>query len=312
MSGKVRLNTEWLCDCGGCHIALVDLHEKILSFLKEVEIQKCPVLTDVKEYPEADIGIVTGSVRTEHDRHAALEMRKKCKTIIAFGTCAVYGGLHGAGLAHTREEIMEHVYQKNPTTKTTIIPNNSIDKLAKLVTPVDEIIDVDLYMPGCPPHAHFIFEALSALIKGERPRSRNRTVCAGCNRLMKKTDVETIKESHEGLPDDDLCFLSQGYICLGSVTLDRCLTPCPNHGTMCTGCAGPTMQILTEPTHDIRTEVADRMSRLTKIDRAAIMTHMERSAKTHYAYAMATQMIGNKPTFLIQKWISEAEKSALA
>ena len=118
MSGeKIRLNTEWLCDCGGCHVALVDLHEKILNVLESVEILKCPVLTDEKNYPAADIGILTGSVRTEHDRHAALEMRKACKTIIAFGTCAVYGGLHGAGLAHSREEIMDHVYRQSPTTQ---------------------------------------------------------------------------------------------------------------------------------------------------------------------------------------------------
>ena len=308
MSGaKIRLNTEWLCDCGGCHVALVDLHEKILNVLESVEIQKCPVLTDEKLYPEADIGILTGSIRTEHDRHAAEEMRKKCKTIIAFGTCAVYGGLHGAGLAHSREEIMDHVYRKSPTTTTDFFPDSEITSLEKLVTPIDEVIDVDLYLPGCPPHAHFIFEGLSSLIENRQPKARQETVCAGCKRTMKKTEVTEIKASHEGMPDDDTCFLSQGYICLGSVTLDRCLAPCPNHGVMCTGCAGPTMQILTEPTHDIRTEISERMSRLTKIDAQAIKTHMEKSAKTHYAYAMATKMIGNKPTFLINKWIADVE-----
>ena len=308
MSGdKIRLNTEWLCDCGGCHVALVDLHEKILNVLESVEIQKCPVLTDEKLYPEADIGILTGSIRTEHDRHAAEEMRKKCKTIIAFGTCAVYGGLHGAGLAHSREEIMDHVYRKSPTTTTDFLPDSEITSLEKLVTPIDEVIDVDLYLPGCPPHAHFIFEGLSSLIENRQPKARQETVCAGCKRTMKKTEVTEIKASHEGMPDDDTCFLSQGYICLGSVTLDRCLAPCPNHGVMCSGCAGPTMQILTEPTHDIRTEISERMSRLTKIDAQAIKTHMEKSAKTHYAYAMATKMIGNKPTFLIRKWIAEGE-----
>ncbi|RPH39988.1 MAG: methyl viologen-reducing hydrogenase [Desulfobulbaceae bacterium] len=308
MSGdKIRLNTEWLCDCGGCHVALVDLHEKILNVLESVEIQKCPVLTDEKLYPEADIGILTGSIRTEHDRHAAEEMRKKCKTIIAFGTCAVYGGLHGAGLAHSREEIMNHVYKKSPTTKTDFLPDSEITTLEKLVTPIDEVIDVDLYLPGCPPHAHFIFEGLSSLIENRQPKARQETVCAGCKRTMKKTEVTEIKASHEGMPDDDTCFLSQGYICLGSVTLDRCLAPCPNHGVMCSGCAGPTMQILTEPTHDIRTEISERMSRLTKIDAQTIKTHMEKSAKTHYAYAMATKMIGNKPTFLINKWIADVE-----
>lgn len=306
---KIRLNTEWLCDCGGCHVALVDLHEKILNVLESVQIQKCPVLTDEKLYPEAEIGILTGSIRTEHDRHAALEMRKKCKTIIAFGTCAVYGGLHGAGLAHSREEIMDHVYRQSPTTRTDSIPATTVDSLEKLVTPIDEVIDVDLYLPGCPPHAHFIFEGLSSLIAGTAPRVRQESVCGGCNRIMKKTEVTEIQNSADGEADHELCFLSQGYICLGSVTLDRCLSPCPNHGIMCTGCAGPTMQILTEPTRDLRTEVSDRMSRLTAIAAGVIRESMEKSAKTHYAYAMATKMIGDKPTFLIRKWIAEVEAS---
>ena len=77
---------------------------------------------------------------------------------------------------------------------------------------------------------------------------------------------------------------------------------------MCSGCAGPTMQILTEPNRDIRTEVSrpdvapdqDRRRRRS-------LRHIEKSAKTHYAYAMATKMIGNKPTFLISKWIADVE-----
>jgi F420-non-reducing hydrogenase small subunit len=306
-SEKIRLNTDWLCDCGGCHVALVDLHEKILNVLEVIQIQKCPVLTDEKSYPEADIGILTGSIRTEHDRHAAQEMRKKCKKIIAFGTCAVYGGLHGAGLAHSREEIMDTVYRRMPTTRTDFIPDTGVTGLEKMVTPVDEVIDVDLYLPGCPPHPQFIFEGLTALIENRETKARQQTVCAGCRRQMKKTDAMAIKDPNDPAVEDGICFLCQGVICLGSVTLDRCLAPCPNHGIACSGCAGPTMQILTEPTHDIRTEIADRMSRLTKIDGDEIRMQLEKSAKTYYAYAMATRMIGSKPTFLIQKWIAETE-----
>ncbi len=308
MSGeKIRLNTDWLCDCGGCHVAIVDLHEKILNVLESVVIQHCPVLTDIKDYPEADIGIVTGSIRTEHDRHAAEEMRAKCKTIIAFGTCAVYGGLHGAGLAHSREEIMDHVYRQSPTTITDTIPDTEVSQLAKLVTPVDEVIDVDLYLPGCPPHPHFIFEGLASLIERRPPRATQDSVCGRCSRQMIKGDATEIKNTYNHVPDERFCFLSQGHICLGSATLDRCLAPCPNHGVACTGCAGPTMQILTEPYLDIRTEVAERMSRLSAIAPETILAYMERTAKTQYAYAMATKMIGSKPTFLIKKWIADVE-----
>ncbi len=306
-SGKIRLNTDWLCDCGGCHVALVDLHEKILKVLESVEIQHCPVMTDIKDYPEADIGILTGSIRTEHDRHAAGEMRKKCRTIIAFGTCAVYGGLHGAGLAHSREEIMDHVYRKCPTTRTDTIPDTGVSELEKMVTPVDEVIDVDLYLPGCPPHAHYIFESLKTLIENREPVASQDSVCGRCTRQMIRGETPAIKNSLDGVPDESICFLSQGYICLGSVTLDRCMSPCPNHGIACTGCAGPTMQILAEPYRDIRSEVSERMSRLTAIERKTITAYMEKTAKTQYAYAMATKMIGSKPTFLIKKWIADVE-----
>ena len=74
----VTINTEWLSDCSGCHIAIVDLHEKILAVLESVRIQRCPVLTDVKDYPPAKIGLVSGAIRNEHDKQAAIEMRKSC------------------------------------------------------------------------------------------------------------------------------------------------------------------------------------------------------------------------------------------
>jgi F420-non-reducing hydrogenase small subunit len=93
----VTINTEWLSDCSGCHIAIVDLHEKILAVLESVRIQRCPVLTDVKDYPPAKIGLVSGAIRSEHDREAAIEMRKSCDLIIAWGSCAVFGGPAGAG-----------------------------------------------------------------------------------------------------------------------------------------------------------------------------------------------------------------------
>ena len=108
-NGKVRLNLEWLSDCGGCHVAVVDLHEKILDVLGAVDILHCPVLTDIKDYPEADVGLVSGAIRTEHDRHAAIEMRRACKLLIAFGTCALYGGIPGVGAVHGRDELLDTV-----------------------------------------------------------------------------------------------------------------------------------------------------------------------------------------------------------
>ncbi len=306
--GKVKVNTEWLSDCAGCHIALVDLHEKILDVLGAVEIQHCPVLTDIKDYPRAVVGLVSGAIRSEHDLHAARRMRESCDSIIAWGTCAVYGGIPGAGVVHGNDEILNAVYRNNGTTGTTHVPASRVDALEKTVVPIDEAIDVDLYLPGCPPHPTFIFQALLALLEGRPPKATDETVCGRCKRTMTRTTVERVHKNHEGVPDPDTCFLSQGYVCLGSVTLDRCLAPCPANGIMCTGCAGPSMQVLTEPNRDIRTEVADRMARLTAIPYEAVVSEIERSSKSHYSYAMASRMIGQKPTFLIRQWIAGMEE----
>lgn len=302
---EVTINTEWLSDCSGCHIAIVDLHEKILNVLQAVKIQRCPVLTDIKDYPHATVGLVSGAIRNEHDRHAAIEMRKSCDIIIAWGSCAVFGGPAGAGNIHTPEEIVRAVYLDNKTTTSAPPPSREVSPLESVVTPIDSVIDVDMYLPGCPPHPAFIFESLSALVEGRQPEVNKRSVCAKCKRQMEKTDVSEIKSNSEGFPNADQCFLSQGYTCMGSVTIDRCLAPCPANGVPCTGCAGATMQILTEPNRDIRTEIAERMSRLTKIGHDTIVASLERASKSHYSYTMATSMIGNKPTFHIKKWIED-------
>ena len=305
----VTVNLEWLSDCGGCHVAVVDLHEKIEKVLEAVTIQRCPVLTDIKGYPKARVGLVSGAVRNEHDRHAAEEMRKSCDLIIAWGSCAVYGGIVGAGIVHSRKEIFDTVYLNNKTTTTHTSPSVEVSPFEKMVIPIDDVIDVDMYRPGCPPHPAFVFDALISLVEGRTPKAGKRSVCGHCNRVMKKTETDRIKSSSEGIPDPHLCFLSQGYICMGSVTLDRCLAPCPTNGVVCTGCAGATMQVLTEPNRDIRTEIADRMSRLTRIPRQTIIREIERTAKSHYSYTMASTMIGDKPTFLINKWLKDVEAS---
>jgi F420-non-reducing hydrogenase small subunit len=302
---EVTLNTEWLSDCSGCHIAIVDLHEKILNVLQAVKIQRCPVLTDIKDYPHATVGLVSGAIRNEHDRHAAIEMRKCCDIIVAWGSCAVFGGPAGAGNIHTPEEIVRAVYLENKTTTPAAPPFREVSPLESVVSPIDSVIEVDLYLPGCPPHPAFIFEALTALVEGRQPEVNRRSVCAKCKRSMEKTDVSEIKSNFEGIPNNEQCFLSQGYPCMGSVTIDRCMAPCPANGVPCTGCAGATMQILTEPNRDIRTEIAERMARLTKIDHDKIVVSLERASKSHYSYTMATSMIGNKPTFHIKKWIED-------
>ena len=306
MADKAKLSIEWLSGCSGCELGIVDLHEKLLAVLEEVDLVRCPILMDTKEYVKADVGLITGSIRTEHDIEAAHKMREACGAIIAFGTCPVYGGPQGAGYAHTTEELLQGAFINNPTTNTTEVPDQ-VPRLLERNRPLDSEIVVDIYVPGCPPHAAYIFEGLTALLRGREPKIGRHNVCFSCTRTMVKSEVTSIRRPFEGGFDPETCFLSQGCLCFGSVTLDRCMAPCMQVGVPCFSCGGPSETIILEPQKDVRTEVAMRMAHLTKIPEAEIIKEIESQAKTHFAYAMASPVFTEKPTFLLKKWLSGEE-----
>lgn len=306
MSG-VPVSFDWLSGCSGCELGLVDLHERLLAILEAIDIVRLPILMDTKDYPKAAVGIVTGALRTTHDVEAARRMRETCDKLLAFGTCAVYGGPQGAANAHSLEDLARAAFVDNPTTQTHFMPDQGVPELLpEGVRPVDSEVEVDLYLPGCPPHAHYIFEALKGLLEGRDPDFGPENVCYRCNRKMKHTDVKALRRIHEGPIDPELCFLSQGILCMGSVSLERCLAPCPRNGVACSGCAGPSENVILEPQKDIRSELATRMAMMTQIPKGDIQREIELRAKTHYAYAMASPVFRQKPTFLIRKWISQA------
>jgi F420-non-reducing hydrogenase small subunit len=305
MASKAKLSVDWLSTCSGCELGIVDLHEKLLNVLELVDLVRMPILMDTKEYVEADIGMITGSLRTEHDIESARKMRAACGSLIAFGTCAVYGGPQGAAYAHTNAELAESAFLNNPTTATNFLPAD-VPKLLEGTRPLDSEVKVDLYMPGCPPHAAYIFEGLGSLLDARKTKIGRHSVCIRCKRVMKKTDTDALRRTTEAEIDPQLCFLSQGILCFGSVTLDRCLAPCPSHGVPCFSCGGPTSDIILEPQKDVRSQVATRMAHLTKIPYDEIVGKIEKEAKTHFAYAMASPVFRQKPTFLMKKWMQNA------
>lgn len=278
MGAKARLSIEWLSGCSGCEVAFADLHDELPAVLKdEVELVRIPILMDTKGYPPADVGMITGSIRTEHDIKAAHAMRESCRTIIAFGTCPVYGGPHASSYPHTTEELLAGAYIGNPTTRT-CEPPHQVPALLDEDRTLDTEIEVDMYMPGCPPHPAFIIEGLRALVQNRTPKIGQQNVCFKCRRRMDaRKDVDTMRRSYDGEFDPDLCFLSQGCLCLGSVALDRCLqAPCPNAGVPCFACGGPSVPVILEPQKDVRTLVALRMAHLTSIPEQDIVAAIEK------------------------------------
>ncbi len=166
MAEKAKIATMWLCGCSGCHLSIADIHEAIIDVMGLADFEFSPVLMDVKydEVPDdLDVLIVEGGIRNEENRELAEMLRKKAKFVIAYGVCAVYGGIPGLGNLHKTEELIEEACINSASTynEDGITPNEDVPHLESRVRPLSEAIDVDLSIPGCPTRSDVLAEALS-------------------------------------------------------------------------------------------------------------------------------------------------------
>jgi len=169
--GKIRLASEWLEACAGCHMSILDIDERILELIKHVELTSTPI-TDLKHPPKdgVEVGILTGAVGNQHQVEAAKEMRASAKTLIAIGDCAVFGGICTMRNTFPKEEVLRRGYIETESTVNGLIPDSGeIGELTDRVYAVDEIVPVDVYLPGCPPSADAFWFVVTELLAGRKP-----------------------------------------------------------------------------------------------------------------------------------------------
>lgn len=165
---KITLATAWLDGCSGCHMSFLDMDERLLELVQWVDIVYSP-LVDIKVLPEqVDVGILEGSVSSQEDLHKAQEFRKHCKLLISLGDCAVNGNVPAMRNQFKLDAVMDRAYREN-VTEHPVIPTLNVPALFPQVRPVHGCVDVDVYVPGCPPHADAIWHVLRELIEGRTP-----------------------------------------------------------------------------------------------------------------------------------------------
>jgi len=151
-------------------MSILDIDDRILKLVELVEFNKSPI-DDIKEFTKpVDIGIIEGGVSNEEHVEVARKFRENCKIIIGLGSCAVANSVPSMRNTVTLKECMEEAYLNGPTVVDGIIPNDpDISLLLDKVYPLHEVIKVDYFLPGCPPSADTIWNALVALLSGKEP-----------------------------------------------------------------------------------------------------------------------------------------------
>jgi NAD-reducing hydrogenase small subunit len=166
---KPRLATVWLGGCSGCHMSFLDLDERLIDLAARVEFCASP-LTDLKDFPEADITLVEGAVANEEHLEAIHAIRKRTKILISLGDCAVTGNVTAMRNAFGVEDVLNRAYKETATVIVGIPSGNDVvPKLLARARPVHEVVKVDYYLTGCPPSADAIHACLVDLLEGREP-----------------------------------------------------------------------------------------------------------------------------------------------
>ena len=167
---KVKVATDWLAACAGCHMSLLDMDERLAGLLEKVELTSTPI-TDLKHPPEegVTVGILTGAVNNTTNVAVARMMRKRCKCLIALGDCAVFGGIAAMRNSCDMQEALNRAYIETESTVDGFVPTS--EELGKpiRVRPVKEVVPVDIHLPGCPPSPEAMLYVLGELLEGRMP-----------------------------------------------------------------------------------------------------------------------------------------------
>ncbi len=167
---KPSVATVWLDGCSGCHMSMIDMDERILDIFSRADLVYSP-LVDWKDYPEhVDVCLVEGAVSSEDDLHKAKMVREHTTTIIAFGDCAVTSNVPGMRNPMGPEPLLDLAYRENVTVNPQI-PIEIVPALLPKAIPVHKVIDVDVFLPGCPPSADLIYTLLDDLFAGRVPEA---------------------------------------------------------------------------------------------------------------------------------------------
>jgi len=318
MADKPKVAFYWCASCGGCEETVVDLHEKILEVVEAVDIALWPVALDFKlkdvqawQPGEVAVAFINGAVRLSEQEEWVKLLREKCPLVIAFGSCAHLGGIPGLANDVSRRQILENKYFRSATVDNpqNVLPQESsrvdgyeleLPTFDRSVRALDQVIEVDYYLPGCPPPSDLVAEAVGAILKGELPPKGSvlapeKALCESCPRRDSKPEKLTIKGFKRlatSMPDPEECFLAQGYLCMGPATRSGCGERCIRGNMPCRGCFGPPPGVLDQGAKMLST-VASLAEADDAAQAAAFADTLDDPLGTFYRFSLPASLLNH-------------------
>ena len=223
---KLKLALYWAASCGGCDVAVLDVNEKILDIAELADIVLWPIAMDFKyHHVEAmddgsiDVCLFNGSIRNSEQEKIAKLLRAKSKAMVAFGSCACFGGIPALANFINRDLAFERAYVEAPTNANadrtfpqllTKVEEGELElpEFYDTVLALDQVVPVEYYMPGCPPPVDLILKVVDALATNSLPPpgsviASEKTLCDECERVKEEKKITKIYRPHEIIPDPE-------------------------------------------------------------------------------------------------------------
>jgi len=259
---KAKLALYWAASCGGCDVAVLDTNEKILDIAALADIVLWPVAVDFKYHHieamqdgEIELCLFNGAIRNSEQEKIARLLRRKSRVVIAFGSCACFGGIPGLANLTNRAEIFERAYIEVPSMEkgSSVLPQTvtkakegelELPEFYDTVSTLAQVIKVEYFMPGCPPPVDLILKAVNAFATNTLPPvgaviAADKTLCDECKRVKENKKINKIIRPHQIIPDPVKCLMEQGILCCGPATRGGCGQRCIEANMPCRGCFGP-------------------------------------------------------------------------
>ncbi len=316
---KLKLAVYWGAACGGCCVSVLDVHEKLFDVIAAADLVFWPIALDIKykdveAMPDGhiDVTLFNGAVRNSENEHMAKLLRKKTKVLVAYGSCAHMGGIPGLANFSNKEGIFNRAYIESESTVNPdkIFPQPEYEvPEGKLEIPVfyndvrslGQVVDVDYYLPGCPPQTERLVEVFMAIVtgaelppKGSVVGAYNKSQCDECKR--KKSDNKLIKHFYRPwqIKDDgETCFLEQGVICMGPATRGGCGVRCIKGNAPCRGCYGPPPDV-TDPGAKMLSAIGTMIDATTDEEIEKIVEQIDDPAGTFYRFSLPASILRRK------------------